>query len=95
MVCQMDCQLLYTDSNRDTGSGLLTSHGHGAWCHWNGIVGMGRIHVARQVNHRAERYLRCHPAVGILRRFMRFMSVHKHYRIHCLHHRHSGGSYSV
>ena len=60
MVRQMDCQLLYTNSNRGKSSGLLTSHGYGTWCHWNGIVGMGRIHVARQINHRAERNLCCY-----------------------------------
>ena len=64
MVCQVDCQLVYTNSNRDTSSGLLTSHGHGAWSYWHGIVGMGRIHVARQINHRVECYLRCHPCGG-------------------------------
>ena len=67
MVCQVDCQLVYINSNRDTSSGLLTSHGHDAWSYWHGIVGMGRIHVARQINHCVECYLCCHPCGGNIR----------------------------
>jgi len=83
VVRQVDCQLLYTSSNRDTSSGLLTSHGYDIRYHWNGIVGMGRIHVARQVNHRAECYLRCHTCGGNIRVHVKEGAIKPPFLSHC------------
>ena len=60
LVRQMDGQLLYSCSYNYTSSRLLTPARHGSRRHRYGPMGVGRFHVARQINHRAERNLCCY-----------------------------------
>jgi len=56
----MDGQLLYPCSYNYTCSRLFPLARYGSRRRGNGSVGVGRIYVARQINHRAERHLCCY-----------------------------------